>query len=205
MPIAIEKLADAAGAAGEGLARVADALVAVTVQVRTRGRRGGTGSGIVWGSDGLIVTNAHVARGERAVVELHDGRTFDARLERWDPRLDLAALRVATTGLRAARPGDPRRLRPGDVVVACGHPLGMTNVVTAGVVHGVIGHPDAAGDPWIRADVRLAPGNSGGPLADADGAVIGVNAMIVGGLAYAVPAHVVERFLRAPQGVWRAA
>lgn len=193
----LQGLARASAGAGAGLAELADALAAVTVQVRMRGGSAGTGSGIVWRSDGLIVTNAHVARGERAAVELSDGRVLDARLERRDPRRDLAVLRVDADGLRAARLGDSRRLRPGDVVVACGHPFGMSNVVTVGVVHRVITHPRAAEHSWIGADITLAPGNSGGPLADADGAIVGVNAMIVGGLGVAVPAHVVERFLGA--------
>lgn len=194
----IAGLARASADAGAGLTELASGLAAVTVQIRMRGHDGGTGSGIVWRADGLIVTNAHVARGERATVELSDGRVLDARLERRDPRRDLALLRVDAGGLRQARLGDSRRLRPGDVVVACGHPFGMSNVVTVGVVHRVIAHPRAAGLSWVGADIALAPGNSGGPLADADGAVVGVNAMIVGGLGVAVPAHVVERFLGVP-------
>ncbi|HEX2780833.1 MAG TPA: trypsin-like peptidase domain-containing protein [Gemmatimonadaceae bacterium] len=188
----------ARASAGAGFAELASSLAEVTVQIRMRGHDGGTGSGIVWRSDGTIVTNAHVARGERAAVELSDGRVFDARLERRDPRRDLALLRIDATGLRAARLGDSRRLRPGAVVVACGHPFGMSNVVTVGIVHRLIAHPRAAGHAWIGADITLAPGNSGGPLADADGAVVGVNAMIVGGLGVAIPAHAVERFLGVP-------
>jgi serine protease Do len=175
------------------LAAIADRLRQVTVQVRTRGA--GVGSGIVWRPDGLIVTNAHVARGARAAVELSDGRTFDAVVTARDPRRDLATLAIPASDLRAATVGDPRTLRPGELVLAVGNPLGVVGAVAVGVVHAVEPRAGDRGPRLIRADVRLAPGNSGGPLADAHGRVIGVNTMIVGGLGCAVPATTVERFV----------
>ncbi len=184
----------------DALRQLRDELRRVTVLVRTvapptaRGRTGeSAGSGVVWSEDGLVVTNAHVARAERALVELHDGRTFPARRVAVDDARDLSALRVDASGLEAARPGAADHLRPGDVVAALGNPLGWVGALGFGVVHGI---DRFGGAPrWIRADIRLAPGNSGGPLADASGAVVGLNAMVAGGLGLAVPTEAVERFL----------
>ena len=173
------------------LTAVTERLRRITVQVH--GSSGGTGSGVIWISNGLIVTNAHVARGRAAVV-LPDGRAIEARGLAWDPEYDLAALALDAEGLSAADVGDSDRLRVGDLVVAVGSPFGLVGAVTAGVIH-AIGPRRTAGSSFIRADLRLAPGNSGGPLADARGRVIGINAMIVGGLALAVPSNVVARFL----------
>lgn len=155
--------------------------------------RGG-GSGVIWNSDGLIVTNAHVARGPRAQVTLSDGRTFQAEVVRRDSRRDLAALRIDMRGLPAADSGDSGRLRAGHMVAALGNPFGVTGALSIGIVHAT----DEAN--WIQADVRLAPGNSGGMLADASGRVIGINTMIVGGIALAVPSNAVESFLSAHAG-----
>ena len=173
------------------LTAVTERLRRITVQVH--GSSGGTGSGVIWISNGLIVTNAHVARDTAAVV-LPGGRAIEARGLAWDPEYDLAALALDAEGLSAADVGDSDRLRVGDLVVAVGSPFGLVGAVTAGVIH-AIGPRRTAGSSFIRADLRLAPGNSGGPLADARGRVIGVNAMIVGGLALAVPSRVVARFL----------
>jgi serine protease Do len=178
------------------LAAVTEALRRVTVQVRSRRSAGmGSGSGVVWRADGMIVTNAHVARGPRAAVELADGRTFDARVTARDERRDLAVLEVPAQGLPAAALGDPRALRSGDLVVAVGHPFGVVGAAAVGVVHHVEAGDAERGPRWVRADVRLAPGNSGGPLADARGRVLGVNTMIYHGLGLAVPTTAVERFL----------
>ncbi len=181
----------------EALRQLRDELRRVTVLVRSPAARGRTGesagSGVIWREDGLVVTNAHVARGEQALVELSDGRSLPARRVAVDPTRDLSALRVGATGLEAARAGPADRLRPGDVVAALGNPLGWVGALGFGVVHGI---DRFRGAPrWIRADIRLAPGNSGGPLADASGAVVGLNAMVAGGLGLAVPTEAVERFL----------
>ena len=180
------------------LAALTDALRRVTVQVHAGrgGRFAGVGSGVVWRPDGLIVTNAHVVRGARAAVELSDGRTYDARVAARDDRRDLAALRVAATALPTPAIGDPRALRPGDLVIAVGNPLGVVGAAAVGIVHQVEANDGDRGPRWIRADVRLAPGNSGGPLADARGRVLGVNAMIYNGLGMAVPSTAIARFLR---------
>lgn len=166
----------------------AEVLRASTVQVRGRGPGGG--SGVVWSPDGLIITNAHVARGPHAIVETGDG-TYDAELISRDDRLDLAALQIEASGLPAAPIGDSDLLRVGQVVIAAGNPLGMTGAVATGIIHAIAPGPPA----WVRADIRLLPGNSGGPLADARGRVIGINAMVAGGLGLAVPSNTVRRFL----------
>jgi len=181
----------------EALAAVAERLRRVTVQVG--GRRPGGGSGVVWRPDGVIVTNAHVARGRRATVGLLDGRVLDAEVIARDPWLDLARLAVSAADLPAATAGDSNALRVGELVFAVGNPLGIRGALTAGVVHAISPAKTAVGSRWVQADIRLAPGNSGGPLADAQGRIIGVNSLIAGGLALAVPSHLVERFLRRRQ------
>lgn len=170
------------------LARLAERVRASTVQVRSRGPGGG--SGVIWASDGLIVTNAHVARGDRAEVETED-RVYDAEIISRDDRLDLAALRVDAVGLPAAAVGDSDRLRVGEIVLAVGNPLGLTGAVATGIVHAI--SPDRPS--WVRADIRLLPGNSGGPLVNTRGEVIGINSMVAGGLGMAVPSNAVRRFL----------
>lgn len=180
--------------------RVAEQLRQSTVQVKGRhrgpsGQHGG-GSGVIWQPDGVIITNAHVARGPEAVVSLADGRAFDATVTARDDGRDLAALKVEAADLPAASIGDSGALRVGELVLAVGNPLGLAGAVTAGVVHAIGGDGDGPRQrEWVRADVRLAPGNSGGPLADAQGRVIGINSMIAGGLALAVPSNAVQRFL----------
>lgn len=178
--------ADAAAAA------VAACLARVTVEVRAarRAARDGArlGSGVIWHPDGLILTNAHVASGA-VVVALPDGSTVPARLVARDVERDLAALVVNADGLPAAEIGESNALRVGQLVLAIGYPFGI-RALSAGLVH-------AAGQRFIHADIRLAPGNSGGPLADARGRVVGLNAMILGGLAVAVPSRVAQAFIRA--------
>jgi len=95
--------------------------------------------------------------------------------------------------LAPAATGHPTDLRTGDLVVALGHPWGITGAIALGIVHAVEARRGAP--RWIRADIRLAPGNSGGPLADARGRVVGVNTLIAGGLGVAVPTTTVSRFL----------
>ena len=176
------------------LADVAGRLARVTVQVHSGGR--GAGAGVIWRRSGLVVTNAHVATGARAEVVLPDGRALPARVLARDPRRDAALLTVPAGDLEPALRADARGLRAGELVVALGHPLGVAYATALGVVHRT---PTGAAGPagWLHADIRLAPGNSGGPLADAWGRVVGINAMIVGGLGIAVPTHVVEAFVAA--------
>jgi len=172
------------------LAEIADRLRQVTVEIYST--RGGA-AGILWAPD-LIVTNAHVARGPRVLVRLADDRRVDAHLVTADRRADLAVLRMPRCEVAPAALADSDAVRVGALVVALGHPLGLRRTLTAGVVHAV-SPPRPDGRRWIQADLRLAPGNSGGPLADTAGHVIGINTMIAGGLALAIPINDVRRFV----------
>jgi len=125
-------------------------------------------------------------------VVLADGTTLAATVTARDEAHDLAALRVAANNLPTAAIGDSDSLRVGQVVLAMGNPLGLTRALTMGIVH-TLGKGESG--RWIQADIRLAPGNSGGPLVDVEGKVIGINSMIAGGLALAVPSSLVIRFL----------
>jgi serine protease Do len=158
------------------------------------GRRG-NGSGVIWSSDGLIVTNAHVARREHLRVQLWDARELDATLESSDIVRDIAVLRVSAKNLPAATPTDSSRVRPGELAIAIGNPLGFVGALTTGVVHAVGPLPGLGPQSWVQAGVRLAPGNSGGPLADAAGRIIGINTMVAGQLALAIPSNAVTDFL----------
>jgi serine protease Do len=169
---------------------IAERLRRSTVQVFPDQRGGG--SGVIWTSDGAIMTNAHVARKDAAQVRLWDGRLLPARVTSRDARRDLALLRVEASslasGLEAAAVGDSSALRPGELVMAIGSPLGFAGALSTGVAH-------SAGGGWIYASVRLAPGNSGGPLANARGEVIGINTAVVNGLGMAVPSNAAAEFL----------
>ena len=173
----------------EELVAVAEALNRSTVQVQSR--RFGGGSGVIWNSNGLIITNAHVIRGMGAKVKLSDKRVLNAVCIKRDTIRDLAALKVDATDLPAATIGDSDALKVGELVLAVGNPLGFVGAVTTGIIHATALFPRR----WVEADIRLAPGNSGGALADAQGRVIGINTVIAGGLALAVPSNTVERFL----------
>jgi serine protease Do len=173
------------------LNELATTLRASTVAVRVG--RSGAGSGVVWSADGAIVTNAHVATRPEAEVLFADGRTFTARVERRDVERDLALLHIDAAGLQPVAVRDPATLRVGEVLVAFGHPMGVANALTMGIAHTAFGTGNRR---FVSADVRLAPGNSGGPLADVEGRVVGINSITVGGdLALAVPSDDVERFL----------
>jgi serine protease Do len=182
-----------------GLGEIADRLRRSTVLVRP-GTSKGNGSGVLWSSDGLIVTNAHVAQGSRAEISLWDGREFRAEVTSRDARRDLAALRISAGELFAAEAGDSSRVRPGEIAIAVGNPLGFVGALTTGVVHAVGSLRGLGSQSWVQSDVRLAPGNSGGPLADAGGRVIGINAMVAGRLALAIASNEVARFLRGESG-----
>jgi serine protease Do len=176
-----------------GFGAVAERLRRSTVEVYP-GQRG-QGSGIICNSGGLIVTNSHVARSDRAEVVLWDGRRVSGRVTRRDPFRDLAAIAIATDSLEPAGAADSAALRPGELLMAIGSPLGFAGALSTGVVHSL--GPVAGMGPhhWIRADLRLAPGNSGGPLANTEGLIIGVNTAIYNGLGLAVPANDVADFL----------
>ena len=180
--------------------RIAEALRQSTVQIQIADAEySGHGSGAVVGPD-KIITNAHVVRGGQMRVESWEGKTVQASLVRIDRRRDLALLIAQGINAVPVTLGDSSLLRPGTPVVAIGNPFGFIGALSSGVVHSVgsvsvYGANGGVGD-WICADVRLAPGNSGGPLADFHGHVVGINTMIAaGGLAFAVPSRVVQRFL----------
>ncbi len=153
----------------------------------------GVGSGFVLESDGYVLTNAHVVDGaDRIVVTLADHREFNARLIGADTRTDVALLKIAATGLPAVRIGDSSRVQVGEWVVAIGSPFGLDNTVTAGIVSA---KARDTGDytPLIQTDVAVNPGNSGGPLIDMRGRVVGMNSQIYSrtggfmGISFAVP------------------
>jgi serine protease Do len=176
---------------------VAEQLRRSTVMIHS----GGNGSGVVWNADGLIVTNAHVARARNLTVELWNGQRHPAELLASDLKRDLASIRIAAKGLEPAERCPAAGLRPGELVIAVGNPLGFHGALSTGVVHRVGPYPGMGRLPWVQAAVRLAPGNSGGPLADARGRVAGINTAVAQGLGLAVPVEAVERFLsKGPEG-----
>lgn len=146
------------------------------------------GSGVIWNSEGVIVTNAHVATSKRAVVELWDGRVVEAVRTKIDPTIDLAIFKITADNLNAATIGNYNNLRVGELVVAVGNPLGNTGVVTVGMISSLT-------NSVVLADITLHPGNSGGLLADCFGRVIGINTMIAYGMAVAIPVSTLENFL----------
>jgi serine protease Do len=172
------------------------------VQIRSGGR--GTGTGVIWRSNGAILTNDHVVAHANGQIEvlLADGRALQATVGARNADLDLALLEAPADDLPAAAVGDSARLRVGELVFAVGHPWGQPWVVTAGIVSGLGEVPVRGGErraQYVRSDVRLAPGNSGGPLLNARGDVVGINAMIFGGdLAVAIPSHVASEWTVAP-------
>ena len=173
-----------------GLGEVAERLRRSTVQVRAGRREKGGGSGVVWEAGGLILTNSHVARAPLLEVEFWDGRCLRASVTARDTRRDLAALLVEGAGTFEAPPvGDSDAVRTGELVIAVGNPLGFAGALSTGTVHSREGG-------WLRAAVQLAPGNSGGPLANARGEVIGINTAILNGLGLAVPSNTARDFLR---------
>ena len=189
------------------VADIADRVRASLVQVRSGGRGGGAGT--VWHSDGLILTNAHVVEREPVQVVLPQGDTLPARVVAQDKKLDIAALAVDATDLTTIEIGESRRLRPGQVVLALGHPWGVMGSVSAGVVIGLSSErPEMEGSrrEMIAVSLSLRPGNSGGPLVDAHGRLLGITSMMTGPeVGLAVPVHVVKAFLRENLGSQQAA
>jgi serine protease Do len=175
-----------------GFGEIAEQLRRSTVLIHAGSR--GNGSGVIWTTDGMIVTNAHVARNSALRVQLWDGRELPGEIMKRDPRRDLALLHVNTEDLPAASPADSSQVRPGELAIAIGNPMGFVGALTTGVIHAIGPLPGLGAQSWVQASVRLAPGNSGGPLADAQGRVIGINTMVAGRLALAVPSNVVRQF-----------
>ena len=172
------------------------------VQVRSSGR--GVGAGVMWPGDGLVLTNHHVVSGRRRKdnvgVALRDGRTLDADVVKSDRSLDLALLRLEGDhgDLPAALVGDSDALRVGELVYAIGHPWGSVGAVSAGIVGGggeLRGHGRGSSARYVRSDVALAPGNSGGPLLNARGEVVAINAMIFGSMALSIPSNAADAWV----------
>jgi serine protease Do len=154
----------------------------------------GIGSGFIISPDGYVLTNAHVVEDASEVtVKLTDRREFVAKVIGVDKRSDVALIKIAATGLPIVHFGDSSRLKPGQWVVAIGSPFGFENSVTAGVVSATARPLDENYVPFIQTDAAVNPGNSGGPLFNVDGQVIGINAQIYSrtggymGMSFAIP------------------
>jgi len=158
----------------------------------------GQGSGFIISADGLILTNAHVVRDVKEVtVKLSDRREFKAKVLGSDPTTDIAVLRIDAKGLPTVRLGDPQQLQVGDPVLAIGSPFGFEQTATQGIVSAKgRSLPGDAAVPFIQTDAAVNPGNSGGPLFDGAGAVVGINSQIYSqsggyqGLSFAIPINV---------------
>jgi serine protease Do len=159
------------------------------IAVKVSGSNGRHGSGTVW-RRGLIVTNAHVANSQVHDVEFTTGLRAAGWLVARDGDLDLAALAFSAPFGSIATIRSANGLRVGEMVLALGNPFDGQGSITTGIVHCPVGN-----SPRLLADIRLAPGYSGGPLAETSGAVIGINSMIVGPLGCAITSDTVEEFL----------
>src|SRR5215467_13573471 len=194
---------------------LAEKLKPALVQVRVRrtpeaqkeGEPGATpeerrtsGSGVIIRADGYLVTNEHVvADAERIQVKLADGRRFEGRLVGKDERVDLALVKIEATGLPVAALGDSNKLRVGEFVLALGQPFGLEQSVSFGIVSRK-GAPllvAAPGFDFIQTDATVNPGNSGGPLVNMAGEVIGINSMAArnGTIGFAIPINLVKGLL----------
>ena len=197
-------MAELSGDSSAALAgvRMIENIQRSVVQVRSSGR--GIGAGVIWPGDGLILTNHHVISGRRRRgnlrVALHDGQALDADVVKSGRNLDLALLRLEGDygDLPAAPVGDSEALRVGELVYAIGHPWGSVGAVSAGIVGGVgelRGPGRNSSARYVRSDVALAPGNSGGPLLNARGEVVAINAMIFGLMALSIPSNAAQAWV----------
>jgi S1-C subfamily serine protease len=166
---------------------------------RREGGEHGLGSGVIFSSDGAVLTSNHVIEDARAItVRLRDGRTFAGKVAGRDPSTDLAVLRIDARGLPAASFADSDAARVGQQVLAIGSPFGLGHTVTSGVLSAK-GRGDMgvnAVEDYLQTDASINPGNSGGPLIDLDGKVLGINTMIVArgqGIGLSVPSNIARR------------
>jgi S1-C subfamily serine protease len=183
---------------------VADKLRPAVVNLRVgRGMRGGSGSGVLFTPDGFLLTNHHVVQGHDKVrVRLSDGTELAGRVVGNDPWTDLAVVRADGDAFPFAELGDSQKLKVGQLAVAIGSPLGFESTVTAGVIsalgrtlRSVSGH---LVDNVIQTDAALNPGNSGGPLVDSRGRVVGINTAVIQpaqGICFAVPVNTAKTIL----------
>jgi len=189
--------------------RVAPAVVSIDVRKTGSERRSpaqaGTGSGFVFATDGLVLTNSHVVDGASGIdVVLPDGRECQADLIGQDRDTDVAVIKISASDLSAVEFGDSQTLRPGQLVIAIGNPYGFQATVTTGVVSALGRSLRARSgrliEHVIQTDAALNPGNSGGPLVTSTGAIVGVNTAIIAGgqgLSFSVPINTVHAILPA--------
>ena len=193
--------AEALDAYSTVVVRVAEKLQPAVVNLRVgRGRNGAGGSGILFTPDGFLLTNAHVVQSFTNVrIRLNDGQEIEGRVVGSDPWTDLAIVQAQGNKLPHAALGDSQKLRVGQLVVAIGSPFGFESTVTAGVVSAlgrslrtITGH---LVDNVIQTDAALNPGNSGGPLVDSRGNVIGINTAVIApaqGICFAIPINMAK-------------
>ncbi|MEO1005621.1 MAG: trypsin-like peptidase domain-containing protein [Cyanobacteria bacterium J06638_38] len=189
------------------LVAIANKLRSITVEIANHHSGG---SGVIWSADGLVITNAHVVKGLKTQVKLSNGTYIAGKVIARDVQQDLAAIQLnmeRNSSLSTPIIGNSLLLRPGEIVLAMGNPYGFSGTLTMGIVHtaaeelpksklnwtktSIVTYPSGA----IATDIRLAPGNSGGVLANARGEVVGINTAVISRLALAISSYQVEHFV----------